>query len=133
MADHASHDRLTRSFGPDDLPAMRTEISDYASRAGLFGVRQQDFVLAVDEVTTNAILHGGGSGRLRLWLADTHVWFEVSDSGPGIQLKTVPERPEPDQIGGRGLWLASELCDVLQVWSDGKGTVVRLRMDHEDP
>jgi hypothetical protein len=39
----------------------------------------------------------------------------------------------PPAVGvrGRGLWLASELCDVLQVWSDSKGTVVRLRMDHE--
>jgi len=124
VADHASHDRFSRSFGPDDLPAMRTEISDYASRAGLFGVRQQDFVLAVDEVTTNAILHGGGSGRLRLWVADTHVWFEVSDSGPGIQLKTVPERPEPDQIGGRGLWLAHRLLDELAIAPGAVGTVV---------
>ena len=39
--------------------------------------------------------------------------------------------PAAAGIRGRGLWLASELCDVMQVWSDGEGTVVRLRMDHE--
>jgi anti-sigma regulatory factor (Ser/Thr protein kinase) len=124
VADHVSHGRISRSFGSDDLPTMRTEISDYASRAGLFGMRQQDFVLAVDEITTNAIVHGGGAGRLRLWVADTHLWFEVTDSGPGIQLKTVPERPEPEQIGGRGLWLAQRLLDELVIAAAAVGRVV---------
>ena len=40
--------------------------------------------------------------------------------------------PSAVGIRGRGLWLASELCDVLQVWSDSMGTVVRLRMDTEE-
>jgi len=35
--------------------------------------------------------------------------------------------------GHRHRYDVKVLCDVLQVWSDGKGTVVRLRMDHEDP
>jgi anti-sigma regulatory factor (Ser/Thr protein kinase) len=124
VADHVSHDRISRTFGPDDLPALRTEVSDYASQSGLFGERQQDFVLAVDEVTTNAIVHGGGSGHLRLWVVDTHLWFEVADEGPGIELKTAPARPEPDQIGGRGLWLAQRLLDELVIAATADGTAV---------
>ena len=35
--------------------------------------------------------------------------------------------PPPHGERGRGLWLACELCDVLQVWSEpGAGTTVRL-------
>jgi hypothetical protein len=34
--------------------------------------------------------------------------------------------PPPDGARGRGLWLASELCDVLEMWSDDGGTVIRL-------
>ncbi|HEX6601792.1 MAG TPA: ATP-binding protein, partial [Solirubrobacterales bacterium] len=38
------------------------------------------------------------------------------------------ERPPADQIGGRGLWIVNQLCDLVQVRSGEKGTFVRLRM-----
>jgi hypothetical protein len=39
--------------------------------------------------------------------------------------------PAATGVRGRGLWLASELCDVMQVWSDTDGTVIRLNMAPE--
>jgi hypothetical protein len=39
--------------------------------------------------------------------------------------------PSATGARGRGLWLASELCDVMQVWSDAGATVIRLRMEPE--
>jgi anti-sigma regulatory factor (Ser/Thr protein kinase) len=103
-----------------------------AERAGLDGARTADAVLAVNEIATNAAEHGPGTGRLRLWVdvePGTPFAAEVADDGrmdvpfPGMTA------PPPSGARGRGLWLASELCDVLQVWSDGGGTVVRLRFD----
>lgn len=41
---------------------------------------------------------------------------------PGLAL------PPVEGARGRGLWLVSELCDVLQVWSDDGGTVIRARV-----
>ena len=41
--------------------------------------------------------------------------------------------PATTGVRGRGLWMASELCDVMQVWSDAAGTVVRLRMEPPIP
>ena len=37
-------------------------------------------------------------------------------------------RPEVTQLGGRGLWLANQLCDLMQIRSGSGGTRVRLQM-----
>jgi signal transduction histidine kinase len=42
------------------------------------------FVLAVHEVTGNAVQHGGGRGRARLWYADGALRCRVTDDGPGL-------------------------------------------------
>ena len=44
------------------------------------------------ELATNAVRHGGGSGRLRLWTDDQVLVCEVSDTGAGI---TDPNPGEP--------------------------------------
>ena len=36
-------------------------------------------------------------------------------------------RPTPTQQGGRGLWLANQLCDLVQIRSSELGTTVRLQ------
>ena len=36
-------------------------------------------------------------------------------------------RPAPYATGGRGLWIARQLCDLLHVWGDDAGTHVRIR------
>lgn len=115
------------AFGAGDLVAVRRLVDRVA--AGLEPDRVADLVLAVNELASNTIEHGPGSGRLRLWAGDPLV-AEVSDGGgsldlpfPGLAL------PPSDGTRGRGLWLASELCDVLQVWSDDGGTSIRVHLD----
>ena len=36
--------------------------------------------------------------------------------------------PPADEIGGRGLWLVNQLCDLVQMRWDAGGTVVRVHM-----
>ena len=36
--------------------------------------------------------------------------------------------PSADRPGGRGLWMANQLCDLVQVRSFPEGSVVRLHM-----
>jgi hypothetical protein len=38
------------------------------------------------------------------------------------------QRPLPEQVCGRGLWIANQLCDLVQIRSGDLGTQVRLRM-----
>jgi len=120
------------AFGSTELGALRHLVAEVAARVGTPTERVADLVLAVNEIGSNSIEHGPGHGRLRLWATDDDgVTAEIADSGrtdlpfPGMVA------PSATGVRGRGLWLASELCDVLQVWSDDRGTVVRLRMEPE--
>jgi serine/threonine-protein kinase RsbW len=115
---------VSRSFVGADIPSVRTLVSGLADQAGLGQTRREDFVLAVDEILSNAVRHGGGAGHLELWLADGTIWFRVSDDGPGMAVRPVAQSPTPTQIGGRGLWIAERLSDELRISSGPDGTTV---------
>jgi anti-sigma regulatory factor (Ser/Thr protein kinase) len=118
-------------FTADDLGELRHLVADVAARGGSEAERVADLVLAVNEIGSNSIEHGPGHGHLRLWAGPDGVTAEVAD--PGTAAMPFPGMVAPAATGlrGRGLWLASELCDVMQVWSDTDGTVIRLRMEPE--
>jgi anti-sigma regulatory factor (Ser/Thr protein kinase) len=107
---------------------LRHTIASCATRAGLTGQRRDDFVVAVNELLTNAVRHGGGSGHVTLWSAPGEVVCEVTDRGHGMagEWTSPTGRPAPDHPGGWGLWLAAELTDALEVHSDADGTAVRI-------
>jgi anti-sigma regulatory factor (Ser/Thr protein kinase) len=111
-----------------DLGPVRRLVTVAAAEAGLVGRRLQGFVLAVNEITTNAVLHGGGLGRLRLWRAGHHLVCEICDWGPGLPGGRLPANVAPPAaaIGGRGLWLTRSLCDVFTLRTGRRGTTVRL-------
>jgi anti-sigma regulatory factor (Ser/Thr protein kinase) len=114
---------LSRAFGLSDVTALRHAVSRQASAAGLAGQRLQDFVLAINELITNAVRHGGGRGHLRLWCNDGMLWGEVTDRGHGIADPTGGQRlPPASSIGGRGLWLARRLSDAITIDSGPLGT-----------
>jgi serine/threonine-protein kinase RsbW len=85
-------------------------------------------VVAVNELLTNAVRHGGGLGRIALWSADESVVCEVSDAGRGLPdaAPERPVRPATTQPGGWGLWLAEELTDTFQLITGNGGTTVRV-------
>lgn len=85
-------------------------------------------MVAVNELLTNAVRHGGGLGRVALWRQGSVVVCEVSDSGMGLAapLTDRPERPPTDQPGGWGLWLAEELTDTFELTTGNGGTTVRV-------
>ncbi|MGC5022788.1 ATP-binding protein [Micromonospora sp. DT47] len=76
--------------------------------AGLTGDTGYDFVLAVHELATNAVRHGGGHGHLDLHRQDDVLICEITDQGPAAG--SLPVRLSAvDVAGGRGLWLAHEV------------------------
>lgn len=115
-------------FGARDLPVLRGTVSLSARAAGLDGRRTADVLLAVNELASNSLLHGGGGGVLRTWRDATHLFFEVSDAGVITDPLIGRTRPEPEALGGRGVWLVNQLCELVQLRSGDTGTTVRVRM-----
>jgi anti-sigma regulatory factor (Ser/Thr protein kinase) len=115
-------------FDLDSFGAVREHVGTMANRAGLADDRGADLVLAVHEVATNSVRHGGGRGELRVWVDGQRVVCEVRDAGRLRDPTAVGHRPAAaDSVGGRGLWIAKQLCDRVHVSSSEAGTVVRLQ------
>jgi len=121
---------LDRTFGADDITVVRHAVQDRLVAAGYGGDRLQAFVLAVNEVITNVVLHAGGHGRIELRPSGGSVWCTVTDSGPGIPqpFQHPPEVPEAFDVGGRGIWLAHQLCDKVTMATGSIGTTIGLCM-----
>lgn len=114
-------------FDARHLQDLRRLANSEAERAGI-GPRSADFVFAVNEVATNSLAHGGGKGTIRLWTTDRSVIAEVWDQGQIRDPLVGRRRPPLRRLGGHGLWMANQLCDLVQVRSREHGTVVRLHM-----
>jgi anti-sigma regulatory factor (Ser/Thr protein kinase) len=111
------------------LSSLRSRLRHRAQQAGLDGTKQEDLVLAGDELAANSIRHGGGAGTMRIWRDGDQIHCEVRDRGQITDPMVGRVRPAPDQIGGRGLWLANQLCDLVQIRSGPAGSIVRLSME----
>lgn len=121
---------LSMGFDGARLQATRHAVSGRARRQGLAGERLEDFLAAVNEGVVNAVQHGGGQGRLRMWRVDGALLCEVRDTGPGIpdpvlDAESLPPCAAP---GGRGIWLMRRLSDEVRFTTGPGGTVVRLSM-----
>lgn len=119
---------LIATFDRGEVTQLRHAAAARSHAAGLRGQRLNDFVLAVNELTTNAVRHGGGRGSLRMWRQAGSLVCEVSDHGDGVSSRLLGDhrRPAPESVGGWGLWLARELSDTMAVASGRAGTVVRI-------
>ena len=107
---------------------LRHAVASGAASGGLAGDRLDDFVVAVNELLTNAVRHGGGMGRVSIWQSGSSVVCEVTDTGTGLDAPRPqhPQRPPADQPGGWGLWLAEELTDSFELSTGRGGTTVRV-------
>ena len=69
-------------FDTDEVRFVRAFVSEWASRAEECPAeRTMDLVLAVSEVATNSVVHGGGSGTLHAWQENGSLMCEVQDIG----------------------------------------------------
>lgn len=116
------------AFGLDQLGEVRRRVATAAGRAGLDPRGISDLVTAASELAANSVVHGGGSGTLRLWTEGDDLLAEVEDRGLIDEPLVGRLRPRLLQEGGRGLWLANQLCDLVQIRSGAGGTTVRLHL-----
>jgi anti-sigma regulatory factor (Ser/Thr protein kinase) len=109
-------------FELDTLVEVRRMAGE--SVADLEPARRQDLVLAVAELAANSIRHGGGRGILRIWNDDGAVIAEIRDRGRIEDPLAGRREPGFEQLGGRGLWIANAVCDLVQI----RPGAVRLHM-----
>ena len=113
-----------------DLAGLRACTARDAAEAGVPRERIPELELALHELAINALTHGGGRATVRTWTDGGDFVCEIADEGPGL-----PDRhlgycvPNDGDVRGRGIWLARQLCDFVQLASaPGGGTRVRLRV-----
>jgi anti-sigma regulatory factor (Ser/Thr protein kinase) len=88
----------------------------------------EDLVLATHELATNSLRHADGRGVLRVWRDAGAMICEVRDSGHIDEPLVGRDPPSSGQVGGFGMWLAHQLCDLVQIRSFAHGSAVRLHM-----
>lgn len=141
---------LDQAFDSGTLYALRAAAQAHAMAAGLAEDRTDDLMISVHELAANAVRHGGGGGRVRMWQRDGALHCQVEDgglpatareapcgeeagSGAGDQnAKAADETPGPDQnvadrwpfLPGHGLWLVRLVSDQLSLSSGPDGSRV---------
>ena len=127
---------LDQEFDSGTLYALRAAVQAHAGQAGLPEDRVGEVVLAIHELAANAIAHGAGHGRLRMWELAGALSCEIVDAGPvGAGRPTGPSpvgagRPAgPSEAAdpwpaadGHGLWLVRQVADQLDLRSGPRGT-----------
>jgi anti-sigma regulatory factor (Ser/Thr protein kinase) len=116
-------------FDSDRLADLRSLVAAEGARTGLSSAQIDDLVVAVNEVATNSIAHGGGAGVARVWRESRAFVCEISDAGVIVDPLVDRTRPSGAPADARGLWTVNSLCDLVQVRSSSRsGSVVRMRM-----
>ena len=117
------------TFEASHLGEVRRVVRHRAAAAGLASVRLHDLLLAINEAATNTLLHGPGSGTLRVWQEPGSLVCEIRDEGRIDDLLVDRNFPaDDDREGGWGFLLVNQLCDLVELRSDAGGTTLRMHM-----
>ena len=121
---------LDQAFDADSLYALRAAVAAHATQAGLAPGRADDLVIAVHELAANAVRHGAGHGRLRIWKSDQSLLCQISDDGvPPVADDGRPGVPDAAQWRtepGHGLSLVRQVADQASLRSGPSGTLVTI-------
>jgi anti-sigma regulatory factor (Ser/Thr protein kinase) len=116
---------LDQPFDGGSLYALRSAVTAHAAAAGMGRHQVYDVTAVAHELAANAVLHGAGHGRLRLWVDDKFLYCQVSDDGRG---GSADGADEPDGLApwpiqhGHGLWLAGQIADHVGIGHGPDGT-----------
>lgn len=103
------------SFDGHGLAEVRRVVADAARAAGLTERETDACVLAVNELAANSVHHAGGLGELDVWEAAGALVCEIRDAGRIADPLAGRRAPTLEQLGGRGLWMVNQLCDLVQI------------------
>jgi anti-sigma regulatory factor (Ser/Thr protein kinase) len=113
-----------QGFDEDSLYSVRAAVAAHVSTVATAQI-VDIMVLIAHELASNSVRHGGGTGRFRLWVTDLALHCEVSDGGTGLKDPALAGAtlPPPSLRGGRGLWIARQLSELV-ITTSATGTTV---------
>ncbi len=114
-------------FDRNKLFSLRRWVERVAREAEMASRQTADLIAAASELAANSIAHGGGVGTVRSWREPGRLLIEFEDRGTIDEPLVGRLRPSVAQERGRGLWLANQFCDLVQIRSNALGTMVRLQ------
>jgi anti-sigma regulatory factor (Ser/Thr protein kinase) len=112
---------------PAAWPELREAVRAHAERVAMGPKRTDDLVLAVQEIATNAGVHGSPPVHAQLWDHADELVCQVSDGGGGrLDPHTGWVPPDDPGGGGWGLPIARLTSDALEISAGPERTVVTL-------
>jgi anti-sigma regulatory factor (Ser/Thr protein kinase) len=138
LAGRVRHD-LIIDVGPPHLTLAdpsprdaRRAVVALAFDSRLTETQRDNLGLAVSEIVSNAVSHGVRPVSLRAWAEHGRCLVEIREAGPGPSDPLVGLLPtlHRNGVGGRGLWIAHQLCEIDQYVADG-AFVTRLQLSPE--
>jgi anti-sigma regulatory factor (Ser/Thr protein kinase) len=148
---------LDQAFDSGSLYALRAAVAAHAAAAGLGRDEVYDVTAVAHELAANAVVHGAGHGRLRLWTDAGFLYCQVSDDGKAgtgngavvtgdgeSAMSSAGTVSSADTVAGglpwpaehgHGLWLATQLAERVGVGHGSAGTTstVRFPLAHALP
>jgi anti-sigma regulatory factor (Ser/Thr protein kinase) len=135
LATHPSHRAPLPVAGPPAATLvspsgieLRAAVRELATGI-LPAVAVEDLLIAASEILVNAQVHGRPPVSVRLWSSADEVTVAVADRGTGPKDPLTGFLPPPvESPGGRGLWIANQLCsDVRTSYADGFEVALTMR------
>ena len=111
-----------------NLRPVRDVVASHAAQAGLTPGRSTDLVLAVSEIAANTVRHTRNGGTLLVWRTPDCLICQIHDQGRITDPLAGQRPPALDVLGGQGLWVVNQVCDLVEMRSGRTGTTVRLHM-----
>jgi hypothetical protein len=106
-----------------DLQRVSSFVAIKSYAAGLRADRAADLAVAAAELATSSLQRGAAEAVVRVWLTADAVLCEVRDAASVTDPLAGRQPSTKDQP--KGLWLANQLCDLVQLRSSVEGTTVR--------
>jgi anti-sigma regulatory factor (Ser/Thr protein kinase) len=120
---------VTLTYDIHGIADARALVASHGTGVGLPSDRVAELVLAVNELTTNSVEHGGGAGTLAVWRENGYLACEVRDAGyiaNPLAGRVFPQLTEPE--GGHGLVMVHQLCDLVRIHTRPGATTIRVYM-----
>jgi anti-sigma regulatory factor (Ser/Thr protein kinase) len=114
----------------DPTPAtVRAAIVGLAQSTEVGADDVSGLLVAATEAVGNAVIHGRAPVAVNLWTARRRILVAVTDQGPGPSLPfagLIPATDPDSAVGGRGLWLAHQLCSYVTLQCEPHQYTIRL-------